>query len=198
MEATAQEKPSWIIGVKGGWSYTSIASSNMGRVDETYSPLSGYDIGVQARCRLLDWLAVHADLEFMSRSHKMNRNLHYIDLVYTKYSNDYLVLPVMADFSFGGKKLRGHAYGGVYGAFWMKTRTEGTTFWMTDYYVYFDDFKESRQFNSEDQRLTAGGVGGLGLSYAFPDVWKNGGGPVITLARCTTTTLSAITKAIRI
>ena len=181
MEATAQEKPSWIIGVKGGWSYTSIASSNMGRVDETYSPLSGYDIGVQARCRLLDWLAVRADLEFMSRSHKMDRNLHYIDLVYTKYSNDYLVLPVMADFSFGGKKLRGHAYGGVYGAFWMKARTEGTTFWMTDYYVYFDDFKESRQFNSEDQRLTAGGVGGLGLSYAFPDVWKNGGGPVITL-----------------
>lgn len=48
MEATAQEKPSWIIGVKGGWSYTSIASSNMGRVDETYSPLSGYDVGVQA------------------------------------------------------------------------------------------------------------------------------------------------------
>lgn len=69
----------------------------------------------------------------------------------------------------------------MYGAYWMKARTEGTTFWMTDYYVYFNDFKESRAFNSEDRRLTAGGVGGLGVSYAFPDVWKKGGGPVITL-----------------
>ena len=38
---------------------------------------------------------------------------------------------------------------------------------MTDYYVYFDDFKEKREFNSEDQRLIAGAVGGLGLSYAL-------------------------------
>ena len=181
MEATAQENPRWIVGVKGGWSYTSMERSNMGRVDETYSPLSGYDVGLQARYSLLDWLAIRADLDFMSRSYQIDRNLHHIDRVYTKYSNDYLTLPVMADFSFGGKRLRGHAYGGVYGAFWMKARTEGTTFWMTDYYIYFDDFNESRPFNSEDRRLTAGGVGGLGLSYAFPDVWKNGGGPVITL-----------------
>ena len=181
MGAAAQEKPRWTVGVKGGWSYTSIARSNMGRVDETYSPLSGYATGVQARFRALDWLAVRVDLDFMSRSHKMDRNLHYIDPVYTKYVNDYLVLPVMADFSFGGKKLRGHAYGGVYGAFWMKARTEGTTYWMTDYYIYFDDFKEPRAFNNEDRRLTAGGVGGLGLRYAFLDVWKKGGGPVITL-----------------
>jgi hypothetical protein len=179
--ANAQEKPRWTIGVKGGWSYTSIARSNMGRVDETYSPLSGYDVGVQARCRLLDWLAIRVDLGFMSRSHKMNRNLHYIDKVYTKYSNDYLMLPVMADFSFGGKKLRGHAYCGIYGSFWMQARVKGTTYWMTDYYVYFNDFKEKRKFNSEDRRLTAGAVGGLGLSYAFLDTWKNGGGPVITL-----------------
>ena len=181
MEAFAQEKPRWAIGVKGGWSYTSMTHSNIGRVDETYSPLSGYDIGVQARYGLLDWLAIRADLDLMSRSYKMDRNLHYIDQVYTKHTNNYLMLPVMADFSFGGKQLRGHAYGGVYGAYWMKARTEGTTFWMTDYYVYFNDFEENHQFNSEDRRLTAGGVGGLGISYAFPDVWKKGSGPVITL-----------------
>lgn len=87
----------------------------------------------------------------------------------------------MADVSFGGKRLRGHAYGGVYGAFWTSARTEGTTCWITDYYIYFNDFKERRSFNNEDRRLTAGGVGGLGLSYAFPNMWKNGGGPVITL-----------------
>ena len=83
IEANAQEKPRWTIGVKGGWSYTGIARSNMGRVDETYSPLSGYDVGVQARCRLLDWLAIRVDLGFMSRSHKMDRNLPTMSTVTT-------------------------------------------------------------------------------------------------------------------
>lgn len=31
------------------------------------------------------------------------------------------------------------------------------------------------------RRFTAGGVGGLGVSYALPDVWKRVGGPVLTL-----------------
>ena len=180
-EATAQEKNRWTIGMKGGCSYTSIDRSNMGRVDETYSPLSGSCAGIQARYSFLDWLAIRADLEFMSRSYEMKRNLHYIDQVHTKYSNVYLMLPVMADFSFGGRKLRGHAYGGVYGAFWRKARTEGTTFWMTDYYVYFNDFKEERPFNSEDRRFIAGGVGGLGVSYTIPFVDNKRGGLVITL-----------------
>ena len=181
MEATAQEKPRWTVGMQGGWSYTNIDRSNMGRGDETYSPLSGFSVGVQARYSLLDWLAIRADLELMNRSYQMDRNLHYIDQVYTKHIDKYLMLPVMADFSFGGKRLRGHAYAGVYGAYWMKARTEGTTFWMTDYYIYFDDFKETREFNSEDRRLTAGGVGGLGLSYTIPYAEGRKGGHVITL-----------------
>ena len=181
MEGTAQERPRWTVGMQGGWSYTNIDRSNMGRGDETYSPLSGFSVGVQARYSLLDWLAIRADLELINRSHQMDRNLHYIDQVYTKHTDKYLMLPVMADFSFGGKRLRAHAYGGVYGAYWMKARTEGTTFWMTDYYIYFDDFKETRDFNSEDRRLTAGGVGGLGLSYTIPYAEGRKGGHIITL-----------------
>ena len=181
MEGTAQERPRWTVGMQGGWSYTNIDRSNMGRGDETYSPLSGFSVGVQARYSLLDWLAIRADLELINRSHQMDRNRHYIDQVYTKHTDKYLMLPVMADFSFGGKRLRAHAYGGVYGAYWMKARTEGTTFWMTDYYIYFDDFKETRDFNSEDRRLTAGGVGGLGLSYTIPYAEGRKGGHIITL-----------------
>ena len=181
MEGSGQEKARWTVGMQGGWSYTSIDRSNMGRGDETYSPLSGFSVGVQARYSVLDWLAIRADLELMNRSHQMDRNLHYIDQVYTKHTDKYLMFPVMADFSFGGKKLRAHAYGGVYGAYWMNAKTEGTTFWMTDYCIYFDDFKEDRPFNSEDRRLIAGGVGGLGLTYTFPYTGGMKGGHVITL-----------------
>lgn len=169
----------WSIGIKMGPNWTSISQSNSGRIDETFSPLMGIDAGLQAKYAFTDWLAVRADLTIMSRSYRMDRNLHYLDPVYTKYSNDYLMLPLMADFSFGGKKLQGHAYAGGFGSFWMKARMEGKTYWMTDYYVYFEDFKEQRAFNSEDQRLVAGAVGGLGLSYAI--FGANQASPVISL-----------------
>ena len=157
---------SWSVGVKAGPSLTSISQSYSGRMDESYSALWGFDAGIQARYAFTDWFAVRADLSFMSRSYRMDRNLQYLDPVYTKYTNSFITLPVMADFSFGGKKLRGHAYCGGYGAYWISARREGKTFWMTDYYVYFEDFGERRQFNNEDQRLIAGAVGGFGLSYS--------------------------------
>lgn len=162
----------WSIGIKMGPNWTSISQSNLGRIDETYSSLLGLDPGIQVRYALTDWLAVRADLSFMTRSYRMDRNLHYLDPVYTKYKNTFITLPIMADFSFGGKRLQGHAYCGGYGAYWAFAEREGKTYWMTDYYVYFDDFNEQRKFNSEDQRLIGGAVGGLGLSYSFTGLSK--------------------------
>lgn len=167
LEANAQMNSKWTIGAKGGWNWTNISRSNMGRIDETYSPLGSSEYNFFAKYAFTDWLAIRADFGAMTRSYRMDRNLHYLDPVYTRYSNDYLMLPLMADFSFGGEKLRGHAYAGGFGTYWVSARVEGKTYWMTDYYVYFNDFKERREFNSEDQRFIAGAVGGLGLSYVF-------------------------------
>lgn len=157
----------WSIGIKMGPTWTSISQSNFGRVDETYTMQRSIDAGLQFRYAFTDWLGIRADLSLMVRSYRMDRNLHYLDPVYTKYSNAFITIPIMADFSFGGKKLQGHAYCGGYGAFWAFAEKEGKTYWMTDYYVYFEDFNEQRQFNNEDQRLIAGAVAGLGLSYSF-------------------------------
>ena len=167
VEVNAQMDTKWTIGVKGGLNWTNIDRSNLGRIDETYSPLGSFDFGIQAKYAFTNWFAIRADLDIMSRSFRMDRNLHYLDPVYTRYSNNYLMLPLMADFSFGGRALRGHALCGGYGGYWMNAWMQGKTYWMTDYYVYFNDFNEKRAFNGEDQRLIAGAVGGLGLSYAF-------------------------------
>ena len=160
-------KAKWSIGLKGGLNWTNISQSNLGRIDETYSPQSAVDAGLQFRYAFTDWLAIRADLSLMFRSYRMDRNLHYLDPVYTKHDNQFITLPIMADFSFGGKRLQGHAYCGGYGAYWTCAKREGKTYWMTDYYVYFDDFYENREFNSEDQRLIGGAVGGFGVSYSF-------------------------------
>lgn len=163
----------WSIGMKIGPNWTSISQSNYGRIDETFSPLLSMDAGIQARYAFTDWLAIRADLSFMCRDYRMDRNLNYLDPVFTKNKNAFITLPIMADFSFGGKKLQGHAYCGGYGAYWAFAEKEGKTYWMTDYYVYFNDFNEQHKFNKEDQRLIAGAVGGFGLSYSFFGIVSN-------------------------
>lgn len=161
----------WYVGAKGGWTFTSIDRSNAGRIDESYSPLSGYEAGIQAKYGFTDWFALRADLSVMRRSHRMDRNLNYLDPLYTEHHNLYIMLPVTADFSFGGKKLRGHAYLGGYIGGWLQERIKGTTYWMTDYYVYFNPFDEKREFTGEDARFCAGLTGGVGISYDFTEQW---------------------------
>lgn len=162
----------WSLGVKGGWDYTTIQRSNGGRVDESYSGKGGFDVGLQARYAFTDWFALRADLSVMRRSHRMDRHLNYLDSVFTEHHNLYLTLPLMADFSFGGAHLRGHAYLGGSVGYWLQERVRGVTYWMTDYYVYFDEFDEKRDFTSEDARFCAGVMGGCGVSYTFDDHWS--------------------------
>lgn len=162
----------WSLGIKGGWDYTSITRSNAGRIDETYSPLSGYDVGIQARYGFTDWFALRADLSVMRRSHRMDRHLDYLDSLYTEHHNLYLMLPVLADFSFGGEHFRGHAMLGGYIGYWLQDHIKGKTYWMTDYCMYYNPFDEKRPFTLEDRRFNAGLVGGLGLSYRFTEHWS--------------------------
>lgn len=160
MEANAQ----WAVGIKGGWTRTSADRTNLGRIDESYSPLSGYDIGIQAHYSFADWIALRVGVDYMRRSHRMDRNLSFASKAFTEHRNDYLMLPVMADFSFGGNALRGHLLCGGYGGYWLKTNVKGKSISTTISDDYFYNFDENRAFTSEDQRLTAGLVGGAGLT----------------------------------
>ena len=49
VEANAQMNRKWTIGVKGGWNWTNISRSNMGRIDETYSPLGSSEYNFFAK-----------------------------------------------------------------------------------------------------------------------------------------------------
>ena len=161
----------WILGVKGGWDITTITRYDASRIDESYSPLGGYEAGIRAGYAFKDWVAVRAELSVMRRSHRMDRNLNYLDSLYTNHHNLYLMLPVTVDFSFGGKRLRGHALLGGYAGYWLRERVAGKTYWMTDYYVWFNDFDEVCPFTGEDRRFCAGLTGGVGLSCSVGDHW---------------------------
>lgn len=151
----------WAVGIKGGVNSTSVDRSNAGRIDETYSSLRGFDWGIQGHYSFNDWLAIRVDLEYMTRSHRMDRNLNIVDTLFMEYTNSYLMLPVMADFSFGGKKLRGHLLCGGFAGYWLTAHRNGVTFSVTGLY----DTDEDLEFNDETQRLTAGLAGGVSLTY---------------------------------
>ncbi len=159
----------WSVGVKGGIARTEIVRSNLGRIDESYSPISELEYGVQGRYEFNDLLSIRTGISFMRRSHRMDRRLNYLDPVFTEYRNSYLMVPVMVDLSFGGEKWRGHLLGGGFAGYWLNAKVSGRTYWMTDYFVYFNDFNETRSFNDEDRRFSAGFAGGVGLTYDVTD-----------------------------
>lgn len=159
----------WAVGVRGGVASTSITRSHADRIDEVYKPRLGFDLGVNARYTVNSWFAVRADLALMQRNHRLQRQLNYISPVRTDHVNSYLVLPVMADFSFGGTQLRGHLYTGAFCGYWLSQCVKGTTYYMTDYEVFFNPLDEKRAFTSEDRRFDAGLACGLGLSYSLTE-----------------------------
>lgn len=154
------------IGLKAGADYNSVTRSNAGRVDVTFHEMTGLEYGILARYQFNDWFAVRTDIEMLSRSHTMKRNIAFLKDVYTDYRNQYLTLPVMADFSFGGTKLRGHFMTGAFVSYWLTAKMTGNTF---DIYDDIKSFDEKMEFNEYHNRITAGMVAGAGLSYDMSD-----------------------------
>ena len=157
----------WTVGVRGGVASTSITRSHTDRIDEVYKSRLGFDMGVNARYTVNSWLAVRADLALMQRNHRLQRQLNYISSVYTDHINTYLMLPVMADFSFGGTQLRGHLYTGAFCGYWLSQHVKGMTYFMTDYEVFFNPQDEKRAFTTEDRRFDAGLACGLLEDYRY-------------------------------
>ena len=154
------------IGLKGGLDFNSVTRSNAGRVDETYHAKNGADYGIILSYQINDWFAMRANVEMLSRSHTMKRNLNAVKDIYTDYNNQYLTVPVMADFTFGGAKVRGHFIMGGYVSYWMLANVSGNTFDLYDKIIPFD---EKMEFNEYHNRVVAGVVAGPGLSCDLSD-----------------------------
>jgi hypothetical protein len=103
----------------------------------------------------------------MQKNHTVERTQV---LMKHQYTNNYLTLPVMASFNFGGEKLRGFCNLGVYGGYWLSCHKEGSDY--NSFHEYEYSFSEDVDFNSKrDQRWDCGFVGGVGLEYHFVEHW---------------------------
>ncbi|MBQ2675284.1 MAG: PorT family protein [Prevotella sp.] len=158
----------WRVGVNGGATYNHSTISKHYMTDYQWKDRWGVTLGVMGQYDVNDWLGVRAELDWTQKNYRLTRQI-FSHLDY-KYVNNYLQLPVMASFSFGGKQLRGFCNAGVYGGYWLTSGREGTDFNNSSEKVY--EFSENIEFNSErDQRFDFGFVGGIGLEYRFCQRW---------------------------
>ncbi len=158
----------WRVGVTAGADCNHYSIDTHYQDDVTYKDRWGMTVGLAGQYDVTEWLGVRAELNWTQKNYRRKRNI--IEAQNYKVVNNYLQLPVMASFSFGGEKFRGFCNLGVYGGYWMNGRIEGTD--LNKMTVKVFDFSQKYEFNSDrDRRFEFGYVGGVGVEYSFCNRW---------------------------
>uniref|UniRef100_UPI00402A0A50 porin family protein n=1 Tax=Alistipes onderdonkii TaxID=328813 RepID=UPI00402A0A50 len=165
----------WRVGLTAGYSRNTLDMDTGYAYDLRYEARDGFTVGIPVQYDFRDWFGLRADLVFVQKGQKMHRTDTY-NAIHTDTRNNYLQLPVMASFSFGGERLRGFLNAGGYVGGWLSSHRKGVT------HRFFSDesgdengvvvpenryeFDEKVPFDSRrDNRFEAGLVGGVGVSY---------------------------------
>ena len=158
------------VGITAGASYNKYSMDLQYMTDFVLDGRWGTTFGVSGQYDLNEWFGIRADLNMIQKNYRRSRVV-YSNVDY-KFTNNYLQLPVMASFSFGGRKFRGFCNLGAYGGYWLSSHQKGSDIDIFSGYAPFS-FDEKVQFMSErDQRWDCGLVGGLGMSYRIAPQWS--------------------------
>lgn len=164
-EAPAVRTPRFSVGIHGGTNrnYHSVDMSYM--TDYSYSPYApGRSFGLQVGYSPWPWLTLRVDGVRLDKNYYRDHVTDHGDSFPDTTSNQYLNVPLVVMFNVG-RVVRLHAFGGVYGGYWLSSHRKGRTLGVggpQEYDVEVDLGSEeaSRKFNRRD----AGLVYGVGLS----------------------------------
>lgn len=166
---TATASAQWSVGVDGGVTINSLHTGQSYDYDRHYDSRGSFTVGIPVRYDFNDWFGLQTEVSVMQKNYSMHRSPTY-KYFYYDYSNTYLDLPVMARFSFGGKKLRGYLLAGFYLGAWLDSHVEGSD---RQYFgglngAEYISFDTDVEFDSRrDNRFDGGLVGGVGLQYSI-------------------------------
>jgi hypothetical protein len=158
------------LGISGGYVYNSLHSSTNYRAFTKYTGGKGLTVSVPVRYELLQWLAVQAEPQYIQKNYGLHRTQEF-SAMYNDWTNSYLQLPLFAQFSFGGKKLRGFVNVGGFVGWWAASNIQGSmsspsTYYENPYALY--TYNEKYPFIDErDRRMEAGVALGGGVRYNF-------------------------------
>lgn len=157
----------WRVGASMGYAHNTLSIDEGYAYGRNYLSRGGFAASVPGQYDFCDWFGLRAELSYMEKGYEVERTGEYSAL-YGKVSNRYLQLPVMADFSFGGRRLRGFLNLGGYVGCWLSSNVQGTSLRYFDpeglpivFYRNANVALDPRR----DNRFEAGLIGGIGLSY---------------------------------
>ncbi|QNK62087.1 PorT family protein [Pedobacter sp. PAMC26386] len=170
----------WSVGLEAGYNKNYPFTNTGFRAFTEYKPMEGFNIGVPVKYTLNNWFGVQADPQFIRKSYQMVRS-GFFDGVYQKNINNYIQLPLMAHFTFGGQKIKGFFNLGGYAGYWASSHIKGTQLDVfSQSYELPDDFQSKRYLDfkpgynydekyefdkRKDRRIELGLLTGAGISY---------------------------------
>lgn len=167
MLTTGNAMAQWRLGATVGTVNNQLSINTQYQYDWRYDKRWGVQAGITGQYDFNDWLGVRADLAFQQRGYTQRRTETVYDC---DYRDNYLTLPVMASFSFGGSKLCGFANLGVYGGYWLDSHCKGEIEEpLTD--IKMDVDTKVELSDVRDQHWDFGYVGGIGMEYRFHSHW---------------------------
>ena len=158
----------WRVGVNGGADLNHFIIDKQYQNDYVFKDRWGVTLGVMGQYDITDWAGVRVELDWTQKNYRQTRE--YLKTCDYKYVNNYLQLPVMGSFSFGGQQVRGFCNLGIYGGYWLNSNRKG---WDSNGLTNAEfEFTEKIDFYDErDQRWDFGFVGGAGVEYRFASHW---------------------------
>lgn len=159
----------WRVGLSGGADYNWFTINKQYRNNFHYDGAWGWDAAVFGQYNFKDWLGLRFELEASERNHRVYRDGVFDGTNYVN-RNTYLHLPVMAQFSFGGRTVRGFVNAGVYAGCWLAGKQQGTYYDVSSWSTY--RINQPYAFQAEkDRRWDFGLAGGIGMEFRLAEHW---------------------------
>ncbi|GHT01188.1 hypothetical protein AGMMS49525_01250 [Bacteroidia bacterium] len=158
--AQTEPKDYFSVGVVGGYVHNSLTTSTGYRAFTEYGAGESFTLGIVGRYTFNNWLAVQAEPSLIQKNFSWGRTEGSLTPeIHENRTNNYLQLPVMAHFSFGGQQLKGFLNLGGFAGYQVSANREGVA---ANLYSYDEPF----EFDStRDNRLECGLLAGIGLEY---------------------------------
>jgi len=164
-------------GIEAGLYKNYLITNNAAQSSTNYNSALGVGVGLPILYQFTKWFALKADPNYTQKNYKITRTGFYRG-IYQNNTNAYIQLPILANFSFGGTRVRGFMNMGLYGAYWISAKVKGvepnilnlidtavnSTTILNENNGY--SYNEKYQFdNIKDNRLEMGWLAGVGISY---------------------------------
>lgn len=163
----------WRVGVNAGYAHNTLAIDRGYAYDMRYDSRGGFTMGVPVQYDFTDWFGLRAELAYVAKGQSVHRT-HSFERLKSDIRNHYLQIPVMANFSFGGTRLRGFVNAGAYVGAWLASIEKGINVNVFGHLTDAELLNENTTYISDgkldfdarrDNRFEAGLTGGLGIRY---------------------------------